>query len=53
MCVSFQELARERQENDRLLRSDQDKDDVIDKLREEIDLLNRVRAAGAILSSGF
>uniref|UniRef100_G3Q978 PRKC, apoptosis, WT1, regulator n=1 Tax=Gasterosteus aculeatus TaxID=69293 RepID=G3Q978_GASAC len=35
------ELARERQENDRLLRSDQDKDDVIDKLREEIDLLNR------------
>uniref|UniRef100_A0AAQ4Q7Y6 PRKC, apoptosis, WT1, regulator n=1 Tax=Gasterosteus aculeatus aculeatus TaxID=481459 RepID=A0AAQ4Q7Y6_GASAC len=47
------ELARERQENDRLLRSDQDKDDVIDKLREEIDLLNRVRAAGAILSSGF
>ncbi|KAM8908646.1 PRKC apoptosis WT1 regulator protein [Spinachia spinachia] len=35
------ELARERQENDRLLRSDQDKDDLIEKLREEIDLLNR------------
>ncbi|KAM6896003.1 PRKC apoptosis WT1 regulator protein [Lycodopsis pacificus] len=35
------ELARERQENNRLLKSDEDKDDLIGKLREEIDLLNR------------
>uniref|UniRef100_A0A8C3B3J4 PRKC, apoptosis, WT1, regulator n=1 Tax=Cyclopterus lumpus TaxID=8103 RepID=A0A8C3B3J4_CYCLU len=35
------ELARERQENDRLLKSNEDKDDLIGKLREEIDLLNR------------
>ncbi|XP_068442690.1 PRKC apoptosis WT1 regulator protein [Clinocottus analis] len=35
------ELARERQENDRLLKSNQDKDDLLGKLREEIDLLNR------------
>ncbi|XP_032361479.1 PRKC apoptosis WT1 regulator protein [Etheostoma spectabile] len=35
------ELARERQENDRLLKAHQDKDDLIGKLREEIDLLNR------------
>ncbi|KAM6984729.1 PRKC apoptosis WT1 regulator protein [Aplochiton taeniatus] len=37
----LQELARERQENNRLLKAHQDKDDLIDKLREEIDLLNR------------
>ncbi|XP_026182900.1 PRKC apoptosis WT1 regulator protein [Mastacembelus armatus] len=35
------ELARERQENARLLKAHQDKDDLIGKLREEIDLLNR------------
>ncbi|CAG04143.1 unnamed protein product [Tetraodon nigroviridis] len=35
------ELARERQENLRLLKAQQDKDDIIRKLREEIDLLNR------------
>lgn len=35
------ELARERQVNDRLLRDHEDKDDLIVKLREEIDLLNR------------
>ncbi|XP_054480544.1 PRKC apoptosis WT1 regulator protein [Anoplopoma fimbria] len=35
------ELARERQENDRLLKAHEDKDDLIGKLREEIDLLNR------------
>ncbi|KAL7371353.1 hypothetical protein ABVT39_025399 [Epinephelus coioides] len=35
------ELARERQENDRLLKAHQDKDDLIGKLKEEIDLLNR------------
>lgn len=38
----FQELARERQENFRLLKAHQDKDDLIEKMREEIDLLNRV-----------
>ena len=32
----------ERQENDKLVKAHQDKDDLIDKLREEIDLLNRV-----------
>ncbi|XP_029318310.1 PRKC apoptosis WT1 regulator protein [Cottoperca gobio] len=35
------ELARERQETDRLLKAHQDKDDLIGKLKEEIDLLNR------------
>ncbi|KAF3705274.1 PRKC apoptosis WT1 regulator protein Prostate apoptosis response 4 protein [Channa argus] len=35
------ELARERQENTRLLKAHQDKDDLIGKLKEEIDLLNR------------
>lgn len=35
------ELARERQENARLLKAHQDKDDLIEKLKEEIDLLNR------------
>ncbi|XP_023268925.1 PRKC apoptosis WT1 regulator protein [Seriola lalandi dorsalis] len=35
------ELARERQENARLLKAHQDKDDLIGKLKEEIDLLNR------------
>ncbi|KAM9327797.1 PRKC apoptosis WT1 regulator protein isoform 1-T4 [Pholidichthys leucotaenia] len=34
------ELARERQENARLLKIHQDKDDLIAKLKEEIDLLN-------------
>lgn len=38
----FQEVARERQENIRLLKAHQDKDDLIGKLKEEIDLLNRV-----------
>lgn len=42
MASVFQELARERQENLRLLRAHQDKDDLIGKLKEEIDLLNRV-----------
>ncbi|XP_062853229.1 PRKC apoptosis WT1 regulator protein [Trichomycterus rosablanca] len=35
------ELALERQENARLLRSQQDKDELIVKLKDEIDLLNR------------
>ncbi|KAM3859211.1 PRKC apoptosis WT1 regulator protein [Diretmus argenteus] len=35
------ELARERQENSKLLKAHQDKDDLIGKLKEEIDLLNR------------
>ncbi|KAG5830358.1 hypothetical protein ANANG_G00309720 [Anguilla anguilla] len=35
------ELAKERQENTRLLSAHQDKDDLIAKLKEEIDLLNR------------
>ncbi|KAM6895507.1 PRKC apoptosis WT1 regulator protein [Xenentodon cancila] len=35
------ELAIERQENARLLKAHQDKDDLIGKLKEEIDLLNR------------
>nr|XP_046184428.1 PRKC apoptosis WT1 regulator protein-like isoform X2 [Oncorhynchus gorbuscha] len=35
------ELARQRQENGQLLKAHQDKDDVIGKLKEEIDLLNR------------
>ncbi|XP_068611364.1 PRKC apoptosis WT1 regulator protein [Brachionichthys hirsutus] len=35
------ELAGERQENVRLLKAHQDKDDLIGKLKEEIDLLNR------------
>ncbi|XP_066525529.1 PRKC apoptosis WT1 regulator protein [Hoplias malabaricus] len=35
------ELMMERQENSRLLKSHQDKDDLIVKLKEEIDLLNR------------
>ncbi|XP_077401716.1 PRKC apoptosis WT1 regulator protein [Vanacampus margaritifer] len=36
-----QELANERQENDRLLKAQQDKDNLIDKLKEEMDLLYR------------
>ncbi|RXN10981.1 PRKC apoptosis WT1 regulator -like isoform X1 [Labeo rohita] len=35
------ELAAERQENNRLLKAHQDKDELINKLKEEIDLLNR------------
>ncbi|XP_034529781.1 PRKC apoptosis WT1 regulator protein [Notolabrus celidotus] len=35
------ELARERQESARLVKAHQDKDDLIGKLKEEIDLLNR------------
>ncbi|KAK1906346.1 PRKC apoptosis WT1 regulator protein [Dissostichus eleginoides] len=35
------ELVRERQENERLLKAHEDKDDLIGKLKEEIDLLNR------------
>uniref|UniRef100_A0A4W5KNR9 PRKC, apoptosis, WT1, regulator n=1 Tax=Hucho hucho TaxID=62062 RepID=A0A4W5KNR9_9TELE len=35
------ELARQRQENGQLLKTHQDKDDLIAKLKEEIDLLNR------------
>ncbi|CAJ1054667.1 PRKC apoptosis WT1 regulator protein [Xyrichtys novacula] len=35
------ELARERQESARMLKAHQDKDDLIGKLKEEIDLLNR------------
>ncbi|XP_012995661.1 PRKC apoptosis WT1 regulator protein [Esox lucius] len=35
------ELARERQENGQLLKAHQDKDELIGKLKEEIDLLNR------------
>ncbi|XP_014063691.1 PRKC apoptosis WT1 regulator protein isoform X1 [Salmo salar] len=35
------ELARQRQENGQLLKAQQDKDDLIGKLKEEIDLLNR------------
>ncbi|XP_035640430.1 PRKC apoptosis WT1 regulator protein-like isoform X2 [Oncorhynchus keta] len=35
------ELARQRQENGQLLKAHQDKDDLIGKLKEEIDLLNR------------
>ncbi|XP_035384613.1 PRKC apoptosis WT1 regulator protein isoform X1 [Electrophorus electricus] len=37
------ELAIERQENARLLKAHQDKDELIVKLKEEIDLVNRVR----------
>ncbi|KAK3544356.1 hypothetical protein QTP86_009061 [Hemibagrus guttatus] len=37
----LEELALERQENARLLKSHQDKDELIVKLKEEIDLLNR------------
>lgn len=37
-----QELAKQRQENGQLLKAHQDKDDLIGKLKEEIDLLNRV-----------
>ncbi|XP_063073223.1 PRKC apoptosis WT1 regulator protein [Engraulis encrasicolus] len=35
------ELAAERQESSRLVKAHQDKDELIDKLKEEIDLLNR------------
>ncbi|KAJ0056924.1 hypothetical protein NL108_000726, partial [Boleophthalmus pectinirostris] len=35
------ELVRERQENARLLKAHEEKDDLIGKLKEEIDLLNR------------
>lgn len=45
LIVFVQELARERQENMRLLKAHQDKDDLIGKLKEEIDLLNRVSPA--------
>lgn len=41
ICV-HQEIARERQENLRLVRLMQDKEEMIGKLKEEIDLLNRV-----------
>lgn len=51
ICACFQELARERQENGRLLRAYQDQDDLIEKLKEEIDLLNRVSAAYVICCS--
>lgn len=51
MASVFQELARERQENIRLLKAHQDKDDLIGKLREEIDLLNRVSPTAFSLSS--
>ncbi|KAF0029909.1 hypothetical protein F2P81_019014 [Scophthalmus maximus] len=37
----LRELSRERQENGRLVKAQQDKDDLIGKLKEEIDLLNR------------
>lgn len=40
-CV-YQEVLRERQENLRLVRLMQDKEEMIGKLKEEIDLLNRV-----------
>lgn len=42
LSVLPQELARQRQENGQLLKAQQDKDDLIGKLKEEIDLLNRV-----------
>lgn len=45
ILVFFQELARERQENARLLKAQEEKDDLIGKLKEEIDLLNRVSPA--------
>lgn len=45
LYVCLQELARERQENARLMKAHQDKDDLIGKLKEEIDLLNRVSPA--------
>ncbi|NXU79822.1 PAWR protein, partial [Oreotrochilus melanogaster] len=35
------ELAKERQENARLMKMTQDKEELIGKLKEEIDLLNR------------
>ena len=38
----YQEVVRERQENLRLVRLMQDKEEMIGKLKEEIDLLNRV-----------
>lgn len=38
----YQEVLRERQENLRLVRLMQDKEEMIGKLQEEIDLLNRV-----------
>lgn len=41
--VCPQELTLERQENAHLLKAHQDKDELIVKLKEEIDLLNRVR----------
>lgn len=45
MLVCFQELARERQQNLVLLKAHQDKDALIGKLKDEIDLLNRVSPA--------
>lgn len=43
LCNSmYQEVVRERQENVRLVRLMQEKEEMIGKLREEIDLLNRV-----------
>lgn len=38
----YQEVVRERQENVRLRETTQEKEEMIGKLREEIDLLNRV-----------
>lgn len=38
----LKDLAKERQENLRLVRIAQDKEELIGKLKEEIDLLNRV-----------
>ncbi|TKC40502.1 hypothetical protein EI555_004200, partial [Monodon monoceros] len=38
---TYQEVVRERQENLRLVRLMQDKEEMIGKLKEEIDLLNR------------
>lgn len=45
---SSQELACERQEKGRLLKAQQDKDDLIDKLKEEMDLLYRVSVASGL-----
>ncbi|KAJ3612663.1 hypothetical protein NHX12_020928, partial [Muraenolepis orangiensis] len=44
------ELAGELQENDRLMKAHEDKDDLIGKLKEEIDLLNR-RGGGPVLET--
>lgn len=47
--VCLQELAREQQETSRLLAAHQEKDDLIEKLREEVDLLNRVCVCGSVM----